>query len=652
MEVWLKRLSNWRNWVVIILVAISLYQANFEIGGYGLIWLKRAWKNLGSTSMERSALYYFGDTGSSFMEFIGSNVPLDMNVIVPGKLTQFASQSILQYYLFPRAVLSCPCDSPTDACRVCLQDPASFIPAIKKFPPIDALDHTKQFVPFVSSSPSYFGIYIPSGIKPDSQPQAANPAPYHLILAFLIDLCVLGCLGFLGFSMARLVLPGLAWVEALSLSVPLGLGLLTFVIFLTSWLGLPIVLPTIILIYILEVAGLLVYRRLMKSSEADAHKAPIKFHMPDLSEINWVDAFAWGLIGCLFLIMTVISVNRSYSQFDDIAIWSLKGYGIAYKGTIFASDYLGGHGLAYPLNLPLSITVFKLASGDLLPGSKFLFPILSAAVLFGCYRFLRRWGVNSALAWTGIFLLITSPEIFLHSTLGFANVPFAAYLVLGVLWSVEGLLHEQPRSLFMGGLLLAFAAWTRPEGIVFAGILMAVLFCARLIAVRKLYFSPAWVAPFLVPVIWLLFAVRYVAGDQAGGALSQIARDLANGSLSLTPLKMMIDYARSTAVSPAAWGYIFPVSAVMLVVAVYRLLPRVNPPAFLLLPAAIMAVLVPAGLFFVESTTEPDFVTFLTVSFNRAYLPAAFLIVTLGLLTLGTLGARKEVDLDKSDENA
>ena len=652
MKPWVKKLSNWQNWVVLVLVAFCLYQTYFEIGGYGLIWLKRAWKNFGYTNMQRSVLYYLGDTGSSFMEFIDSNVPLDMNVVVPGKQTQFASQSILQYYLFPRSILSCPCDSPNDACRACLQDPASYIPAVKKFPPQDALDNTKKYIPFISNSPSYMGIYVPIGGKPASPVLSANPAPFRLILALLVDLCVLGCLSFLGYSMARLIIPGLAWVDALSLSVPLGVGLLTWVIFLTSWLGLPIVLPTVILCYALLVAGLMLYRRLKKSPGAGVVETFHRLQPPDFSKIHWVDALTWGIIGCLFLIMTIVSVNRAYSQFDDIAIWSLKGYGIAYMKTIFASNYLGGHGLAYPLNLPLAISIFKVASGDLLPGSKFLFPIFSAAVAFGCYRFWRKWGVNPALAWSGIFLLLTAPEIFLQSTLGFANLTLAAYLVLGVFWSVDGLLNERPRSLFMGGLLLAFAGWTRPEGIVFAGILMAVLFLARFIALRKAYFSLAWVFPLLIPVIWLLFAAKYVAGDQAGGALSQLAKELLHGNLSTTPLRMMIDFAKYTALTPSAWGYIFPIAAVMLVLGIRRLFPRVNPPAFLLLLVAIMAVLVPAGLFFVESTTEPNFETFLSVSFNRAYLPAAFLIVTAAFLALGTLGVKRDEISDKTNEIA
>ena len=652
MNTWVKRLSNWRNWVVLLLVAISLYQAHLVVDGYALIWLKRAWKNYGSTSMQRSLLYYFGDTGSSFMEFLDGNIPLDMEVIVPGKQTQFASQSILKYYLFPRLVITCPCNSPDEPCRVCLQDPTAYIPAVNKFPPQDALDQTKQFVPFISNSTSYLGIYIPSGAKPGSQAKAANQAPYHPFFTLFIDLCVLGSLSLLGFILARQVIPRLVWVEALSLSVPLGAGLLTWVIFITSWVGLPIVIPTVIISYILMVAGLMVYRRFRKSPEAGAVEAPQKLSLPDLSKINWVEVIAWGIIGCLLLVITIVSINRTYSQFDDIAIWSLKGYGIAYKGTIFASNFLGGHGLAYPLDLPLSIGLFKLTSGDLLPGSKILFPIFTAALTFGCYRNWRRWGVNSALAWSGVLLLLTVPEIFLHSTLGFANLPFAAYLVLGVFWSVDGLLHEQPRSLFMAGLLLAFAAWTRSEGIVFAGILMAGLFFARFIALRKPYFSPAWVIPLLMPVIWLLFSAKYVAQDQAGGALSQIANDLFHGSLSLTPLKMMFDFAKTTAISRGTWGFIFPAAAVMLVVAIHRLFPRVNPPAFLLLSAAILAVLVPAGLFFVESTTESNFDTFLSVSFNRAYLPAAFLIVTVGLLALGTLGVKRDEYSDKAKENA
>jgi hypothetical protein len=643
MSAWIKRLVDWRIWFILLVLAVSLKQVRLVEQDYAIIWLKRGWKNQTYSSIERSAQYYFGEAGTTFLKFIDSYVPQDKAVIVPGIGSRFSNQSILKYFLFPRTVLTCPCTQTDEACKACLQDPNVYIPATNNFPSKEAVGEAKQFIPFDSTSSSYAGLYVPKGEMPISPDQALPKAPYHPLPALLIDLCVLASFSLLGFILARLVIPWLGWIEALSLSVPLGVGLFTWVIFITSWSGIPIILPTVIIIFAVLTAGLFLLRRRLEKTPGDSPRETLaRLRRSGLTKKHLIPITAWGLVGCIFLVMTTISVIRSYSQFDDIAIWSLKGYGIAYKGTIFATNYLGGHGLAYPLDLPLSITVFKLASGDVIPGSKLLFPIFSAALAFGCYRFWRRWGVNSILAWSGILLLVTVPEIFLYSTLGFANLPFTVYLVLGVFWSVDGLLRAQPRSLFMAGLLLAFASWTRPEGIVFAIILMVVLFLGGLIALRKPYFSPAWVLPLVIPVLWLLFAAQYVARDQAGGALNALVNDLFQGSLSLTPVRMMLGYAMSTVVKSTTWGYIFPLAAVMLVVAGYQLLPRVNPPAFMLFPAAIAAFLVPAGLFFVESTTEGDFPVFLSVSFDRAYLPAAFLIVASGILALGTLGAMKD----------
>jgi len=55
----------------------------------------------------------------------------------------------------------------------------------------------------------------------------------------------------------------------------------------------------------------------------------------------------------------LVSIGRGYSVYDDIAIWSLKGYVIADKHSLMAAGAASGHGLAYPLNLSLAIAVFR-----------------------------------------------------------------------------------------------------------------------------------------------------------------------------------------------------------------------------------------------------------------------------------------------------
>ncbi len=621
--------------LLLILLSICIFQFVMVINGYAFLMSKRIWRNRSLDSYGRSAVFFLGSTGADFMRFIAKNTPVDKSVVVAERSASFASQNVLQFYLLPRAIVSCDCGILGGKCNSCLQSPDSYIPVTKNFPPPGSVGTEKVFTKFSPESgkdSDYFlGIYGPTQVDQLS-PEVEGKWDFRLFIKTLfIDIIVLFCLGFLGFMGTHLVFSEINFLDALSLAIPAGAAIFSWSIFITSWAGLSITLNNIIILYLLSIFLFLIFSKLFSKCRI----FPIKFserynYFFQLRNRDWPSLVL--VVGIIAMVMLAffVSVGRGYSNYDDIAIWSLKGYGIAAKNSIFADHLLGGHGLAYPLSLPLSITIFKLASGDMLPGSKLLIPIYTVALLWGCFRFLKRHGVNSRIALISLFLLITVPQIFYYTTLGYANIPFTACLILGILWGINGLLDGNKGELLISSFLFGFAGWMRPEGILFAGILILVLlawyFLVKGWKARRIGF---WLTPgLIIPFVWLIFARNYVLEDQAGGALKALLNQTQdNHFVNLEPLIMTARYGIDTFFNPKIWGLILPLVLILFIIALPGLMRgpnRVDLPLFL---TTLVSFLMPVALFFVESTTEGNFSTFLSMSFDRAYLPAMILSV-------------------------
>jgi len=602
---------------------------------------KRIWRNRSLDSYGRSAVFFLGSTGADFMRFIVKNTPVDKSVVVAERSAAFASQNVLQFYLLPRAIVACDCEILGGKCNPCLQSPDSFIPVTKNFPPPGSVGTEKVFTKFSpesgNNSDYYLGIYGPKQVNQPSPDVDGIGDFRHLIKALCMDIIVLFCLGFLGFVGTTLVFSEINFLDAISLAIPAGAAIFSWSIFLASWAGLSITLNNIIILYLLSIFLFLIFSRLFSNRRIfQVNISERNNYFSQIRNLDWPSIVL--IVGIIAMVMLAffISVGRGYSNYDDIAIWSLKGYGIAAKNSIFADHLLGGHGLAYPLSLPLSITIFKLASGDMLPGSKLLIPIYTVALLWGCFRFLTRHGVNSRIALIDIFLLITVPQFFYYSTLGYANVPFTACLLLAVLWGINGLMDGNKGELLISSFLFGFSGWMRPEGTLFAGILILVLLAWYfLVKGWKTWRIGFWLLPGLViPIVWLIFARNYVLEDQAGGALKALFNQTQGGHfINLEPLIMTARYGIDTFFNPKTWGLILPLVLILFIITLPRLIRRPNRVALPLLLATLVTFLIPAALFFIESTTEGNFSTFLSMSFDRAYLPAMILsIITISII--------------------
>jgi len=208
----------------------------------------------------------------------------------------------------------------------------------------------------------------------------------------------------------------------------------------------------------------------------------------------------------MLIVSAVISVGLAYSTWDAIAIYAGKGYGIALEGSILAGKEWGALGLSRPMNLPILISLFRFLDGDVLPGSKLLYPLFFASLLGGTYVFWRNQRVDKLVAALGTLFLGSLPIVFQHSTRGYTNLPFCVYLLLGAFIGVEGIQRMDRNRQRWSGLMLALACWTRSEGAFLAPLLMVTLLLVHRYQRRGKVFRVDWISPVAIMLgFWFLF---------------------------------------------------------------------------------------------------------------------------------------------------
>jgi hypothetical protein len=323
-----------------------------------------------------------------------------------------------------------------------------------------------------------------------------------LLWAGICDVFILGGLFLLGALALRVILGRLDRLANISLSFGLGAGLFAWFVFILSWTGIPLNKITILGSYVaIMIALALLARRfpLQPANQSITEKSDGKIAL-------WTTRGLWVVILLMIAMSAFLAVGLSYFGWDDIARWTVKAYGIALQGSVISAANWGGVGLSYPLNIPILVSIFRILDGDLLPGSKLVFPIFYASILVGCYRFWVLQGLRKWIASLGVLLLASTPIFFTHAYMGYANLPFTFYLVAGLLWSIEGMQVGETRKTLLGGTLLALAVLTRPEGLEMLLVSIVALVIARLFTAS----GRMKILPFLLPVViltvpWYLF---------------------------------------------------------------------------------------------------------------------------------------------------
>jgi hypothetical protein len=455
------------------------------------------------------------------------------------------------------------------------------------------------------------------------------------VLVF-IDVLILGGLFLLGYVLIRAILGKVDLLAILCLSIGLGGGLLSWSLFVISWAGVELKAGTIFLVFAfltLLFAGIAWRTRASNSNGKQAEKTIQK-----PGEV-WFTRGIWIITGLLILAVVYLAVGLSYFGWDDISNWAVKGYGIALQGTIFAGKDWGMVGLSYPMNLPLLIALFRIIDGDALPGSKLLFPLFYAGLLIGCYRF---WILNGLKQWSaalGTLLLASTPILFTHAYMGYANLPFTFYLIMGILWCVDGLKEGGSRKILLGGILLAFALWTRPEGIAMvAGIVAALWFARILTSTNKRGLLILIIPLILVGIPWLIFLKTHPTASGQGYDLAGLAiKGILAGQFHWSAFYTIFRYIAGQMLRFLDWG-ILPMLVGLMFILKFR--PRriqKDVVRMALLSTAMVLGVILIGLHYMAAFQpgDPGFLyEWLSLDFTRVAMPVGLCLTILGFLIL------------------
>ena len=624
----LKSVRRFLPWV--LLGAVAAVQIYLVFSSYGIPWLKAAWRTRNVEAETRSARFLLGRRAANYLQFIKDNVPESVAVVLPYRVGEFSQQSLMQFFLMPRGIPGCGCegnklDEMSTACIQCLRRGDLAVPASGDFPLEEALAGSKLLVQHDEDTGWFHGVYLTESV---ASVQAFGTAEVPLSLAIPLDILLFAGIFLLGTLAIGVTTRNPNWGDILSSSIPIGLGLWTIALFLAGWAGITISRGSILITFALLAGGLslLRYRRVGSLSPFPKIEAGLTNLKLDRDRTIWLLA----LFGVLLLAMAaiVISLGRGYSTYDGIANWAIKGYAIAETGSIFAGVDWGNHGLAYPQNIHLAVALFRVMDGDVLPGSKLIFPMLALSLVIGCYVMWRRVDVTRMGSGLATLALASLPLLFFHSTIGFANAPFTTYIVLGILHIAHGAQSENRSALVLGSLMFGFAAWTRPEGVGYSLLILLTLVVSSWLLWRRVISLSAAAVPLIaISAMWMAFGSRYVAEDEVGDLLGRFVPAVINGDIRIEPLSTVLRFAAKEVLRFEAWGLLAIAIPVLMVTGLSKTLMSWNRMAVLVGIAGFVTLVIPMAMFYIAGYSPGYSVGFLGDSFDRAMLPGAITVL-------------------------
>jgi hypothetical protein len=622
---------------IVLISVVACIQVYLTVNNYIRLWRMPIWRLRNESSFNRSAVFFFSPEGADFLRFLNSILPSGVKVVPAEYSGGFSTQSILQFFMLDKTIMVCPGG---EAGIMCLSKPDKYLIATTAYPPHES-DIDKTFIPYPNADADYpyEGIYVPRDYIEGSY-SAVYPETYNIPLTLLCDLGILLAWFLLGWLIISIILREPTHPLAFIAGFPIGMGIFTWMLFIISLLGAPLTLWTVSITYTgLLLVALFLARRLIRS---------LRIPKPSLSRLNAVikntkfnplSLVLCALLGFLLLSIIYIGVGRGYSTFDDMVIWSLKGYYMAFKHDLFVASEASGHGLSYPLNLSLAISTFYLIDQDLLPGSKITYILLFFSMLACVYWFLRKNNIPWLLSGLGLLLIISTPVIFEYATSGFANIPFTSYLVIGTLLSIMGVFQNRSRFLYAGGLALSLAGWTRPEGIGFALSLACVIGIFYLRQRKEFHKMIIYLLLTLsLCGTWILLGYQHFQQDEIGFAVKAVVQAISDGTFSWSSVLFTINYALSQFAKINLWGLVVPISVLFLIVFSPVAIRRKMVIALAIALASLATYLIPLGMFVTKYYQVQDgYMEFLSTSFDRAQFPAVILLILALILVIGNL---------------
>lgn len=599
-------------------------------------------KAIGQSGLWRSANFAQGQRFANYIRFLHENIPEDARVVLPPE--GFGPKSLsatpyMQYFMVPRQVINCL----DVACLENLSTENTYILAVRGFPgqtPATMDGDLRMF-------DDQWGLVLPEDARPGSliyfqgfrNLLGLGRAIFWASL-WLLSLTASGAL------FICLLVPGWGIAYKIALGYGMGLGLLSLGMAVASLAGLSINrgLVLAITLFLLAVS-------LLATFFARNRHAPIK---PRLSAWRKVDG--WMVVFLLFgALAAAISVGEGYHTVDAIQIWGLKGTGIALTASISSVTEWGTNTLPYPLHIPILIAASRLLLSDVLPASKLIFSGYFTALMFVLYLSLTELRISRWIAGLSTLLVASTPIVFRHATIGYANLPLSFYLVTAVLVLVQAIQKDNPvtaRGMFLvSGFFFVAAAWTRPEGFALACLGIVWILGIAFFWTGKTSFSlRRWIPVLILVGIYALFWQlikwqAYPAGSAKSGLMEAALARIKAGDLHFEEVGYILRRIIGDLFSFELWGLLgFGMLFVLLLVLLKR--GRLPQPAAFMLGCALLWVGLIAGIYYLASFDRVhDLSWWVNSGLDRMLFPAILLLWVGGVSLVKLLDHREDSTL-------
>jgi hypothetical protein len=620
----------------VFLIAGICFQGWNLIGGAAQD-LRQVRKAIGQSGLWRSANFAQGQRFANYIRFLHENIPEDARVVLPPD--QFAPQSLsttpyMQFFLAPRLVINC-----TEAdCLEGLSTENTYVLAVRGFPGqafASAAGELRMF-------DDQWGVVLPEDPQPGDlfffQGFENLLALGAALLWSLLWLFILTASG--AFILSGLV-PGWAISYKIALGYGLGLGLLSLGIAVAALAGLSIdrglVLALTIFLLLASIGAYFLLRR-----RAD----PVQPRAPASQGFDlWLVVFM--VIGGL---AAALSAGKGYHTIDAIQIWGVKGSGIAFTGSLSLVTEWGTNTLPYPLHIPILIAAARLLFQEILPASKLIFSGYFTALIFVVYLSLLELKLSRRIAGLSTLLLASTPLVFRHASIGYANLPLCFYLVAAVLILVQAIQSNGEiytrGMLFVSGLFFAAASWTRPDGFIMACLGIVVLFgITFFLPGRSAFPLRRWI-PVLIPVgvyalFWQLIKLTaYPPGSTRSGLQPAVGDWIEAADLHLGAVGYIGRRTLEGLFSLEIWG-LLGIGLLLIVCLALLGRARFSRSAALILGCGILWVGLIAGVYYLSSyDSVHDLSWWVNSGLDRMLLPAITLLWVGGVCLVQLLDNR------------
>jgi hypothetical protein len=306
--------------------------------------------------------------------------------------------------------------------------------------------------------------------------------------------------------------------EKLALSFPIGLGSLVIIMFLLSYINIPLTLLNILLTLTVLIAGITIY--LIKNKTFCFNFKELKrAYKTENRGIKW---WEYGLIILLALKVVYLyfsSIVKPLIDVDAFQYYTIVAKGVFLKKT-FITQYLSNYIHDKPL-LPYLSQGWAFISLNSINDAlfKIIFPTLFLSLLVIFYSVLRRYYPrrHSLIA---TFLLSTLPFLVFHVATAYADFTMSFYYGTATIYlflfmkefAIQKNRDRAPSYLFISFLLLAFSVWTKRAGIILAGVNIFALLVYLGIKFKEIDFKKQLrklLIPFVLFLLLILPALIY-----------------------------------------------------------------------------------------------------------------------------------------------